>query len=214
MVEHPDDDSAPLTAADSLRLIQQQRDVTERSLSPDARLLYWPWGIAWFVGFGLLFLRHGPNGRVYWDIPGWIPLTTLFVLMAVAFVISGVTGARAGRAVSGDSSIKGLMYGNAWFMGFASVGVILGKLSPLLPEAERGLIWAATSVGLVAVMYMAGAAIWRIWDQFFIGVAIGVSNIAGVLVGPGWHSLITSLVTGLGALIVAPALVFRAGRVS
>jgi hypothetical protein len=206
MVEHPDDDSAPLTAADSLRLIQQQRDATERSLSPDARLLYWPWGIAWFVGFGLLFLRHGPNGRVYWDIPGWVPLTTLFVLMAVAFVISGVAGARAGRAVSGDSSIKGLMYGNAWFMGFAGVGVILGKISPLLPEAERGLIWAAASVGLVAVMYMAGAAIWRSWDQFFLGVIIGVSNIVGVLVGPGWHSLIISLAAGL--------LVFRAGRLS
>jgi hypothetical protein len=99
-------------------------------------------------------------------------------------------------------------------MGFAGVGVILGKLSPLLPEAERGLIWAAASVGLVAVLYMAGAAIWRSWDQFFLGVIIGVSNIAGVLVGPGWHSLIISLVAGLGALIAAPMLVFRAGRLS
>ena len=60
-----DDDAAPVSAAESLRLIEAQRAATERSLTPDPRLIYWPWGVAWLVGFGLLFLRYGPDGQVY-----------------------------------------------------------------------------------------------------------------------------------------------------
>ena len=64
-----DEDETPFNAADTLRLIEEQRSTTQRSLTPDPRLLYWPWGFAWLVGFGLLFLRFGPNGRVFVDMP-------------------------------------------------------------------------------------------------------------------------------------------------
>src|SRR5690349_4026075 len=97
-----EDDVAPTSAAESLRLIQDQRDVAERSLRPDPRLIYWPWGIAWFVGFGLLFLRHGPHGQVRVDMPAALPLITLYVLMIIAFVVSGLAGAKANRHISGN----------------------------------------------------------------------------------------------------------------
>jgi len=42
-------------------MIQAQQAATRRSLEPDPRLIYWPWGFAWLIGFGLLFLRHGPQ---------------------------------------------------------------------------------------------------------------------------------------------------------
>src|SRR5262245_50622440 len=98
------EDPAPASPAESLRLIEAQRAAAQRSLSPDPRLIYWPWGIAWFVGFGLLYLRFGPDNKVTVDLPAWLPLTTLFVLMGIAFVVSGVAGARSGRQISGDSS--------------------------------------------------------------------------------------------------------------
>src|SRR5688572_24062952 len=109
------DDDAPPSAEESMRLIHEQRAVTARSLSPDPRLLYWPWGTAWLVGFGLLYLRHGPDGRVLVDMPSWLPLTTLFVLMAAAIVVTSITGGRAFRHVHGESAIKGRRYGFAWF---------------------------------------------------------------------------------------------------
>jgi hypothetical protein len=195
-----EDDVAPTSAAESLRLIQDQRDVAERSLRPDPRLIYWPWGIAWFVGFGLLFLRHGPHGQVRVDMPDALPLITLYLLMIIAFVVSGVAGAKANRHISGDSSARGRMYGWSWFFGFAGAAVICVHFSDLLPEAEVGLLWAAMSVGVVSVLYLAGGATWHSRDMFVLGLWLTLSNIAGVLAGPGWHSLVVSLAGGGGML--------------
>ncbi len=199
------DDGPPISAAESLRLIKEQQEATERSLTPDPRLIYWPWGLAWLIGFGLLYLRHGPGDQVLWNLPGWLPLASLFVLMLTAGLVSGIAGARAGSAVSGESNIKGMMYGFAWFLGFAGMAVTLARIEDFLPEPQVGLIWAATSVGLVSVLYLAGGAIWKSWDLFILGCWLAVINVGGVLAGPGWHSLVISLAGG-GGLIVAGAI--------
>lgn len=196
------EDEAPVSASESLRLIQAQQGDAARSLSPDPRLIYWPWGLAWGIGFGLLFLRHGPDERVRVDLPASLPLITLYVLMVIAFVVSGVAGARANRDVSGDSASRGRKYGLTWFAGFAGVTVLCIHFSRLLPPPEVGLLWAAASVGLVGILYLAGSAIWQSHDLFFLGLWLTISNIAGVLAGPGWHSLIIS-VAGGGGLLVA-----------
>ena len=196
------DDETPPSAAESLRLIQSQRDAAVRSLSPDPRLIYWPWGLAWAIGFGLLFLRHGPGERVYVDMPSWLPLATLYLLMVAAFVVSGFAGARANRHISGDSSIRGMRYGLSWFLGFAGTAVLCSHFSDMLPPEEVTLLWSAASVGLVGVLYLAGSAIWQSTDLFVLGIWLTISNIAGVLTGTGWHSLVTS-VAGGGGLLVA-----------
>jgi hypothetical protein len=197
-----DDDAAPISAAESLRMIQAQQAATRRSLEPDPRLIYWPWGFAWLIGFGLLFLRHGPQEQVRWNMPAWLPLATLFALMIFAYVLSAIAGARAGRQTRGESSTKGLMYGLTWFAAFGSNGVIASHFANLLPDPEKGLLWASVSVGTVAVLYMAGAAIWKAPDLFMLGCWLTLSNVGGVIAGPGWHSLVISLAGG-GGLIVA-----------
>ena len=207
-----DEDLPPASAAESMRLIREQRARTERSLIPDPRLIYWPWGLAWLIGFGVLFLRFGPHGTPYVDMPRWLPLTVLFSLMGVALVISTVAGVRAGRHVTGDSSTKGLMYGLSWFLGFAGLGVTAGYISDFLPDAQRGLLWAAASVGLVSVLYMAGAAIWSDRNMFLLGCWMGAINIAGVLAGPGWHSLAISVAGGGGAIVAVLVQSLRRGR--
>ncbi len=202
------DEAAPASAAESLRLIEAQRTAAQRSLSPDPRLIYWPWGIAWFVGFGLLYLRHGPHDRVTVHMPSWLPLTTLFVLMAVAFVVSGVAGARAARQISGESSRRGFRYGMSWFLGFAVLTVTLSRVSDFLPPDWSGLLWAALSVGLVATLYLAGGAIWLDINLFVLGFWLAVVDIIGVAIGPGWHSLVICLGGG-GGLVVVGYLVRR-----
>jgi hypothetical protein len=199
------EDPAPASPAESLRLIEAQRAATQRSLSPDPRLIYWPWGIAWFVGFGLLYLRFGPHDTVTVGMPSWLPLTSLLVLMAVAFIVSGIAGARSGRQISGDSSRRGLFYGLAWLAGFSMFAPLAAKISDLLPAADSGLLWAAGSVGVVATMYLAGSAVWLDRSMFVLGVWLAVVNVAGILAGPGWHSLVICLGGGLGLVAVGLA---------
>src|SRR4051794_22339718 len=90
-----------LDPAESLRLIEQERAQTERVLTPDPRLLLWPWGVAWLIGFTVYFLRFGPDGRIFVDLPSWLPLTVLMGLIIAAGITTGITGVRAGRYVSG-----------------------------------------------------------------------------------------------------------------
>jgi hypothetical protein len=205
-----DDEAAPPSAAETLRLIQEQQDATERSLTPDPRLIYWPWGIAWLIGFGLLFLRFGPHGRSFVHLPSWLPLTILYVLMVVAFVVSGLAGARAGKQVRGQSARKGAMYGWSWFLAFVGFYALAARLSPYLPYEYNGLLWAAGSVGIVGVLYLAGGAVWNTRDLFVLGLWVTLVNIAGVIAGPGWHSLVIAIGAG-GGLLVAGA-VTRTGR--
>ncbi|WP_410810330.1 transporter [Micromonospora sp. 067-2] len=202
---NPDDDLPPPDAAAALDLIREQQVATARRLQPDARLLYWPWGVAWLVGFGLFFLRFSPDGRVLLRLPDWLPLTVLFVLLGVAAVIQAVAGARAYGQVTGDSARRGRWYGCAWALGPVSVYAGLARVSDHLPHDQAALLWSATAVGLTAALHMAGGAIWLDRDLFRLGVWISVINLAGTFAGPGWHALVVA-VAGGGGILVAGAM--------
>lgn len=206
-----DDDAPPASPAESLALIQQERAAVAGTIAVNPLGYYLPWGLAWLVGYGLLFLRYGPDGRVFVDLPGWLPLVVLFAGMALAMVSTLVVSIHRGRGVEGRSSWQGTAYGLAWFLAFAGVGSTLGRFAPLLPEPERGLLWASVSIGTVAVMYMAGSAIWLSRDMFVLGAWLTVVNIAGVALGPGWHSLLVGLGGG-GGLCLFGVLLWLRGR--
>ncbi|MEU4397900.1 transporter [Micromonospora orduensis] len=196
-----DDDLPPTDAAAALRLIEDQRTQTARRLEPDPRVLYWPWGVAWLVGFGLFFLRFAPDDRVLVRLPGWLPLTVLFVLLACAAAIQAVAGAKAYGQVTGVSATRGRWYGCAWALGSVSVYAGLGRISEHLPHDLAALLWSTTAVGLTSALHMAGGAIWLDRDLFRLGVWIGVINVVGAFAGPGWHSLVVSVAGGGGILV-------------
>ncbi|KAB1929919.1 transporter [Micromonospora sp. ALFpr18c] len=197
----PDDDLPPADAAAALRLIEDQRSETVRRLEPDSRVLYWPWGVAWLIGFGLFFLRFSPDGRVLVRLPDWLPLTVLFVLLLCAAAIQAVAGARAYGQVTGDSARRGRWYGCAWALGSVSVYAGLGRISEHLPHDQAALLWSATAVGLTGALHMAGGAIWLDRDLFRLGVWISVINVVGTFAGPGWHSLVIAVAGGGGILV-------------
>ncbi|WP_327008990.1 transporter [Dactylosporangium sp. NBC_01737] len=206
-----DDDAPPASPAESLALIQQEQAAVTSRVGLNPLAYYLPWGVAWLVGYGLLFLRYGPDGRIFVGLPDWLPLVVLFVCMALAMVSTVGVSVRRGRGVEGRSSWQGTAYGLSWFLAFAGVGSTLGRFAPLLPDQERGLLWASVSVGTVAVMYMAGSAIWLSRDMFVLGAWLTVINIAGVALGPGWHSLLVSLGGG-GGLCLLGVLLWLRGR--
>ncbi|WP_406074296.1 transporter [Micromonospora sp. NBC_01638] len=207
----PDDDLPPTDAAAALRLIQDQRAATVRRFDPDARLLYWPWGVAWLVGFGLLFLRFSPGERELLRLPGWLPLTVLFTLLLAAAAVQAVVSARAHGQVTGDSARRGRWYGCAWGLGSVSIYAGLGRITEHLPHDLAVLLWSATAVGLTGALHMAGGAIWLDRDLFRLGVWISVINLAGAFAGPGWPALVVA-VTGGGGILVTGALAGRRQR--
>ncbi|HZN77445.1 MAG TPA: transporter [Micromonosporaceae bacterium] len=203
------DERPPATPADSMRLIREQRAAAGRRLFPSQLYFLVPWGLAWLIGFGLFFLRYGPNDRTYLSMPGWLPLVALLGLLGVSMVISAVASARAYRHMAGPSALKGAMYGWAFFLGFLSLGVSLARVSDELPPNDQGLLWAAASVALVGALHMAGGAVWHDKSLFALGVWLSLVNVAGVIAGPGWHSLVIALAGGGGLLAFGAVLAVR-----
>jgi hypothetical protein len=196
------DEDLPLgDPADSLALIERERANLERDITPDPRLMLWPWGLAWSIGFGLFFLRYGPDGRVLVDLPGWLPLIVLLGLMIGAGVVTGLVGARASTQVSGPTSQQGLFYGLTWSIAFAGLAVLFSQFGDMLPERQLGLLWAGGMVALTGALHMAGGALWHDRNLFFLGAWTSVINVAGILIGPGWHSLIVAVAGGGGMLV-------------
>ncbi|WP_203861157.1 transporter [Plantactinospora mayteni] len=209
---NPTDDRDELPPADpaaALRLIADQQAEAARKLSPNLLWYYWPWGLAWLIGFGLFFLRFGPDGRVFVDLPSWLPLLTLLTLLVAAGIISGIVGGRTYGQVTGDSNRRGLWYGLAWGLGFSGISAVLSQVSNHLPEDVAGLLWAGVAVGLTGALHMAGGAIWLDRNLFRLGVWISVINIAGVIAGSGWHALVISVAGGGGMLVAGVHFLLR-----
>lgn len=204
-MELRDDDLPPADPAESLRLIARERAATERQLTPDQRLLLWPWGFAWLIGFAVHFLRYGPGGRIYVQMPSFLPLAVLLGLVVIAGVITGIVGARASRQVTGPSSRQGAMYGITWSVAFAGMAVLFSRISNLLPGPEANLLWAGAMVALTGALHMAGGAVWNDRGLFVLGASISAVNVVGVIIGPGWHALIVAVLGG-GGIILAGAL--------
>ncbi|MEV4714879.1 transporter [Micromonospora sp. NPDC049374] len=196
-----DDDLPPEDPAAALRLIDEQRATAARQFEPDPRAYYWPWGLAWLIGFGLHFLYYSPGDAPLVEMPSWLPLTTLFVLLAAAGAVTAMAGARAYGQVTGDSARRGAWYGWSWGLGFLSLFVLAGRLSDSLPPDLVGLLWSAFAVGLTGILHMAGGAIWLDRPLFLLGVGITVVNLLGTVAGPGWHALVVSVAGGGGMLL-------------
>ncbi|MEU8232343.1 transporter [Actinoplanes sp. NPDC048967] len=196
-----DDELPPADPAESLRLIARERATTARRLTPDPRLLLWPWGLAWLIGFGVFFLRFGPDERVYVDMPDYLPLTVLLGLITLAGITTGFVGARASRQVSGPSSRQGAMYGFTWSVAFIGMAVLFSRISDLLPVPDANLLWAGAMVALTGALHMAGGALWNDRVLYVLGLSISVVNVVGVIIGPGWHALIVAVFGGGGMLV-------------
>ncbi|MFI7441744.1 transporter [Nonomuraea indica] len=198
------DDGEPAPSPEEmLRLIERQRADTVRRLKGDPRLLYAPWGVAWLLGFGTLFLHYGLGGEPYLAISQMQAVGVMLSLQVLAGGVAAYGITRMSGQVRGDSSARGTMYGYAWFAGMVLMAVVASRMSPQLPPEESGLLWAAASMLVVGVLYMAGGAIWLDWSMFFVGVCVLAVNAVGVVLGAGWHALLSSVLLGGGFVVVS-----------
>lgn len=208
------DENATLTPEASLALIHDQQRAARRRLDVDPAVLLVPWGIAWLVGYGLLFLRHGPDDRILVAMPSWLPLAVLFGLLVAAGGYSSITTCRAVRGVGGVSAERGAMYMWSWFVAFSAFGVIAPRFEEHLPDAQFGLLMGSLPVFVTGILYMSGGAVWHDRSQFAVGVWLSAINVVGVLAGPGWHSLAVAVLGGGGMLAAALAIRLVRNRAS
>ncbi|UBU17248.1 hypothetical protein [Nonomuraea gerenzanensis] len=200
-----DDERAP-SPEETLRVIEEQSAATTRWLYGDPLLLYVPWGVAWVLGFTALFLHYGLDGRSYAPIS---QMQAVGVLMAAQLLAGGIAAlgfVRLNKVLRGDSNARGTMFGYAWFAGFALMTVLCNRITPHLPPQESGLLWAGSSLMLVAALQMAGGAVFLNWPMFFFGAYVGAVNALGVLLGAGWHALLTAVLLGGGFIAVGVVL--------
>ncbi|MEV2269418.1 hypothetical protein [Nonomuraea africana] len=203
-------DEEDLSPAEMLRLIEEQGAAVARRLQPDPLVMYAPWGVAWLVGFGAFFLSYGLDGRPVVPISWQLALAILFggQVLAGAFLFWALRASSV--QVRGESAQRGMMYGYSWFVGMMAMSLIVGHFAPLLPRDQVGLLYASVSLLVVAILYMAGGAVWREWPMFFIGAWVAAVNAVGTTLGPGWHSLLISLLVG-GGFFVAGIVLRRRG---
>ncbi|MFI7699829.1 hypothetical protein [Nonomuraea sp. NPDC049480] len=194
-----DEDPVP-SPEETMRLIGEQRAATVKHLRGDPLLLIVPWGVAWLLGFGALFLHYGLDGVPDATISLWQALGVLFGAELVSGALTALGISRLGKGVRGESSAKGAMYGYSWMAGLFLMGLIASRFTLQLPEAEVSLLWAGGSLTVVALLYMTGGAIWTSWPMFFMGAWTAAVNGVGVVLGVGWHTLLSAILLGGGQI--------------
>ena len=196
-----DENEAPFDPRQALQLIDSQGATARMELAYPEHQALLCWGLIYLIGYLPLALSFGP-GRVL-DLPIWLSLGFFYACLVVGIGTSIAITARHTRGLRGSSSRQGTFYGISWCLGFLGVAALstrLGRLD-ITPE-ERGLIINGAAMIVVALLMMAGGAIWNDKTQFVIGAFIaGVTAVAQVLGYPSYY-WIMSLVIG-GGLIAA-----------
>ena len=196
------DEDHPLTAGESLALIESQQREVHRRLRVKVALFYGPWGAAYLLGFGSVFLTY-PTA-VPLRMPGGVAAVITGVLFATAVVVSVLTGTRAGRGVRGPSRIVGAMYGWSWTLGFTALAAVnIGVTRLGLPADAVTLLWSGSALVLVGVLYLAGGALWQDRFQYGLGVWMLVTGAGSVLAGLPGNFAVLALAGGGGLLLTA-----------
>lgn len=194
------DGSAELSAAESLAVIEQQRDRVGRELQINPVVLYATWGLAWTLGFTGMAL----SATDLVAFPGWLGGTAFAGLMVAAMVVTGVHIARATRGVRGVSSQVGAMYGWSWALGFGALTAINSSLIGRgLTEEQIAILWPASALLIVGVLYLAGGALWRDRFQFGLGVWVLVTDAVSVFAGVPGNYVVLAIAGGGGFLVAA-----------
>jgi hypothetical protein len=197
-----------LSAGESLALIERQQQEARRRLGVNVALFYGPWGAAYLLGFGSIFLTYPTS--VPLRLPGGVAAVITTVLFAAAMVISVVTGTRAGRGLRGPSRVAGAMYGWSWTLGFGALAAVnIGVTRLGLPDDAVTLLWSGSSLLLVGVLYLAGGALWQDRFQYGLGVWMLVSGAGSVLAEVPGNFAVVSLAGGGGLLLAAGYFLLR-----
>ena len=195
------DDDAPLDPAASAALIAEQRAKVVAAMDVDGRVLFGAWGVAWLLGFGVLWAAATERLTMS-EEAAFLVFTGLLML---AGIVTAWHVAVKGTGVRGASTRQGAMYGWAWFLSYGVV-FALGVALDRAGATDEVMNVAMTVAALLAVgaLYMAGGAVWDERLQWALGAWIAVSTIVAALIGAP-HMYLVMCIGGGGGMLVAAA---------
>jgi hypothetical protein len=188
--------------ASLLAMVDDERRRAVRAIEPDPRLIFGVWGVAWLVGFLLMWAGAADDSPV--DLPLPVAGTLFGACLVGAVAVTIVHVLRRSAGVRGVSSRAGAMYGWAWLLSFSALTAIMFGLQRAGVSGDvTGLLWSVLSGLVVGALYLAGGALWQDTLQFRLGAWVLVASGAGAIAGyPGVY-LVMGLGGGGGFLVAA-----------
>lgn len=208
------DSDRPLDPAVMLALLESQQLEVRRRLAAFVPWILGAWGVAWLVGFGLLWLIDGARPALHVPLP--VAAVVFTVLIAGAIVVSAVLGARSGRGIRSapDAQFTGTVFGvvgGGWFLSagaFASALVVNG-----MPPELLNIFYPTMSGLIVGFMYALAGGIWRIPAAIALGAWVVVVALVAPFIGYPNHYLVFALAGG-GMFLVAAVITALSPRVA
>lgn len=193
-----DGDSA--AAADTLAAIRAQQARVRRETDVNGALLFGAWGLALTIGYLALYLGYDAEVQR----PSGPAFTVFGLLLVSAMVITGVHIGRQSAGIRGVSARVGAMYGWSWGIAFALWYLIVAAvLRTGVPTETISILTNLLSLLIVAILYMAGGALFDEWRMFALGAWLAVVVGAASFMGVPTSYLLLSLAGGGGFLVAA-----------
>jgi hypothetical protein len=209
------DDDPALDPAAMLALLQREQDEIPRRLARGIPWILLAWGIAWFLGYEMLWLIDGARPTFAMPLP--VSVLSFILLLVGAIIVSAIIGTRAGRGIRStrEAAFTGTVYGVTGSAGFLAMYIFAIALSANGMDPNLEPIFFPTAMGiLVALMYLVAGAIWHAIPSIVMGGAILVVSLVAPFLGYPNHYLVFAIAGGgvfFGGAI-STALYTRGGR--
>lgn len=205
------DGDAPPDPATVAGIVAAQRALVAARTDVDPRVLFGVWGVAWLLGFGVLWVTAAWPDALPFDYG--VALAAFLGLLVAAVVVTGVHIGRRTAGIRGTSARQGAMYGWSWTVGYAGITALAFALGRAGASSEViTTVMTITSTLVVAVLFMAGGAMWDDRTQLGLGATVGVVTIVAAAVGLPHMLGVMALAGGGGMLVVAGVEVVRRQR--
>lgn len=201
--EVENENESALMPEQMLKLVKEQQMEMERTQLAPIPWMLGVWGVAWLVGF-LLLWSAAPASNSPVSIPGPVAGIGFGVLIGAAIAASTVLGIRIGRGVQGNSSFAGAVYGISWGLcgtAFGTVGVALMNNGM---SYELATLYYPSAFALMAgTLYVAGAALWHQKSMLVLGIILLVTGSVSPFFGAPTNNLVMALLGGGTMLFMA-----------
>ncbi|MEP6481794.1 MAG: hypothetical protein ABJA94_07290 [Rhodoglobus sp.] len=164
------DQDSPLDPAAMLALVEREQSGIPRQMARRVPWILLAWGLAWFFGFGMLWLIDG--AKPWFSVPLPVGVITFAALLAAATAVSAKIGSGVSRGIRTNraAAFTGTVFGITSFAGFIAVYIFAIGLSVNgMPESLQA-IYFPTAIGIIiGLTYLFAGAIWHAVPSVVMG---------------------------------------------